>query len=88
MAEGLYALLTSNNLTSGTKELVLRILKTCLESQRISQSARAQLRLETNHIGFGGIISGIAIDMFNELIVEEILDLIITSSEISLHTSL
>ncbi|CAF1245717.1 unnamed protein product [Adineta ricciae] len=80
MAEGLYALLTSNNLTSRTKELVLRILKTCLESQRISQSARAQLRLETNHIGFGGIISGIAIDMFNELIVEEILDLIIASN--------
>jgi hypothetical protein len=79
MIEGLYSLLVVNNLSSKTKEMVLKIMKYFIGSQRVSQQVRAQLRLETNHIGFGGIISGIAFNELNQSIVEEILNLIITS---------
>ncbi|UJR35189.1 hypothetical protein I4U23_027956, partial [Adineta vaga] len=86
LIEGFYALLISKNLSSKTKEIVLKILKTCIESKRVSQQIQARLRLESNHIGFGGIISGIAMDEFNELIIQEILDLIITSnSAVAVH---
>ena len=54
-------------------------MKCFLQSKRVSQQIRAQLRLETNHIGFGGIISGMAFNELNQSIVEEILNLIITS---------
>jgi hypothetical protein len=46
----------------------------------VSQQIRALLRLEANHIGFGGIISGMALHELNQSIVEEIFNLIITSS--------
>ena len=46
---------------------------------RMPQQIRGQLRLETNHIGFGGIISGMALNELNQSIVEQILNLIITS---------
>jgi hypothetical protein len=77
--ESLYALLVVYNLSSETKEIVFKIMKCFLQSKRVSQQIRAQLRLETNHIGFGGIISGIAFNELNQSIVEEILNLIITS---------
>jgi len=80
MIEGLYSLLVVNNLSSKTKEMVLKIMKYFIGSQRVSHQVRAQLRLETNHIGFGGIISGMALNELNQSIVQEILNLIISSS--------
>lgn len=80
MIEGLYSLLIVNNLSSDTKEIVFKIIKYFLESKRLSQQIRALLRLETNHIGFGGIISGMALNELNQSIVQEILNLITTSS--------
>jgi hypothetical protein len=79
MIEGLYSLLIVNNLSSETKEIVFKIIKYVLNSKRVSQPTRALLRLETNHIGFGGIISGMALNELNQSIVQEILNLIITS---------
>jgi len=80
MIEILYSLLILNNLSSETKEIVFKIIKYFLESKRVSQQIRALLRLETNHIGFGGIISGMALEELNQSIVQQILNLIITSS--------
>ncbi|CAF3383775.1 unnamed protein product [Rotaria sp. Silwood1] len=86
MIEGLYSLLVMNNLSSETKEIVLKIMKYFIESKQVSQQARAQLRLETNHIGFGGIISGMVLSELNQSIVQEILNLIMTSnSSIAIH---
>jgi len=79
MIEGLYSLLIITNLSSETKEIVFKLIKYFLESKRVSQQTRALIRLETNHIGFGGIISGMALNELNQSIVEEILNLIITS---------
>jgi hypothetical protein len=80
MIEVLYSLLIVNNLSSETKETVFKIIKYFLESKRVSHQIRSLLRLETNHTGFGGIISGMALDELNQSIVEEIFNLIITSS--------
>ncbi|CAF4657078.1 unnamed protein product, partial [Rotaria sp. Silwood1] len=86
MIEGLYSLLVMNNLSSETKEIVLKIMKYFIESKQVSQQARSQLRLETNHIGFGGIISGMVLSELNQSIVQEILNLIMTSnSSIAIH---
>ena len=82
MIEGLYSLLVVNNLSSKTKEMVLKIMKYFIASKRVPQQVRAQLRLETNHIGFGGIISGMALNELNQSIVQEILNLIISSSKL------
>lgn len=86
MAEGLYALLVVNNLSGKTKEMVMKIIKCCLGSKRALPEVAARLRLETNQTGFGGIIAGLAMDEFNEPVVEEILNLVITSSSpIAVH---
>jgi len=79
MIEGLYSLLIITNLSSETKEIVFKLIKYFLESKRVSQQIQALIRLETNHIGFGGIISGMALNQLNKSIVEEIINLIITS---------
>ncbi|CAF3865097.1 unnamed protein product [Adineta steineri] len=79
MTESLYALLTVNNLSSNTKEIVLKIIKYLIGSRRVPQQIRTQLRLETNHIGFGGIISGLAPNELSVSIVREILNLIINT---------
>jgi hypothetical protein len=79
MTENLYALLTVNNLSSKTKEIVLKIIKYLIASRRVPQQIRTQLRLETNQIGFGGIISGLAPNELSVSIVREILNLIINS---------
>ena len=79
MSENLYALLTITNLSGQTKEIVMKIIKYLVSSRRVPQQIRAQLRLETNHIGFGGIISGLAPDQLNVSIVRDILNLIINS---------
>ena len=79
--EQLYSLLIVRSLSTETKILVLKIINCVIESGHLSEQEQAQLRLETNHIGFGGIISGLSIDEFNILIVQEILQLILSSSE-------
>ena len=79
MIEGLYSLLILNHLSSETKEIIFKILNIFLQSKRLSQQTRALLRLETNHIGFGGIISGMAINELTPAIVHEVLNIIITS---------
>jgi hypothetical protein len=79
MTESLYALLTVNNLSSKTKEIVLKIIKCLIASRRVPQQIRAQLRLETNSIGFGGIISNLSPGELSVSIVREILNLIINS---------
>ncbi|CAF4197890.1 unnamed protein product [Rotaria socialis] len=79
MIEGLYSLLTVNNLTIKTKEIVLKIIKCLMDSRRVPQQVRTQLRLETNHIGFGGIISDLAPESLSVSIIREILNLIINS---------
>ncbi|CAF4138084.1 unnamed protein product, partial [Rotaria sp. Silwood2] len=79
MTDSLYALLTLNNLTSKTKEIVLKIIKYLVASRRVPQQVRTQLRLETNHIGFGGIISDLTPKELSVSIVREILNLIINS---------
>jgi hypothetical protein len=81
MMESLYALLTVHHLSSDTKEIVLKIVKYLIASRRVPQQVRTQLRLETNHIGFGGIISDLAPNELSVSIVREILNLIITSGE-------
>jgi hypothetical protein len=83
MTECLYALLTINNLSSKTKEIVLKIIKYLIVSRRVPQQVRAQLRLETNHIGFGGIISGLAPHELSVSIVRDILNLIINSGKLT-----
>ena len=88
MCESFYALLTVNNLSSQTKELVLKLVKYLLASRRVPQQIRAQLRLETNHIGFGGIISGLAAHELTMPIVREILNLIIHSGRSSIIENL
>ncbi len=80
MIEGLYSLLIINNLSIETKEIAFKIIKYFLESKRVPSQTRTLLKLETNHIGFGGIISGMALNELNQSIVEEILGLIITFS--------
>jgi hypothetical protein len=82
MTENLYALLTINILSSKTKEIVLKIIKYLIASKRVPQQVRTQLRLETNQIGFGGIISGLAPDELSVSIVREILNLIINSGKL------
>ena len=79
MIECLYSLLIINNLSSQTKEMIFKIIKYIIESKKISQQIRSLIRLETNHIGFGGIISGMSINELNQTIVQEIIDLITTS---------
>ena len=79
MIENLYALLTISQLSSVTKETVLKIVKSLVASRRVPQQVRAQLRLETNHIGFGGIISGLDANELNVSMVRDILNLIINS---------
>lgn len=81
MSENLYALLTVNKLSCKTKEIVLKIIKYLIASRRVPQQIRSQLRLETNQIGFGGIISGLAPNELSVLIVREILNLIINSGK-------
>jgi len=83
MIESLYALLTINHLSSKTKEIVLKIIKYLIASKRVPQQIRTQLRLETNQIGFGGIISGLAPNELNVSIVREILNLIINSGKLT-----
>ncbi|CAF0892895.1 unnamed protein product [Rotaria sordida] len=80
MIEGLYSLLVLTDLSSETKEIVLKIMKYFIESKYISQQIRSQLRLETDHIGFGGIISRMARSELNQSIIQEIFDIIITSN--------
>ena len=81
MTESLYALLTVNHLSSQTKEIVLKIVKYLIASRRVPQQIRTQLRLETNHIGFGGIISSLVPNELSVSIVREILNLIINSGK-------
>jgi hypothetical protein len=81
MSENLYALLTVNYLSSKTKEIVLKIIKYLIASRRVPQQVRTQLRLETNQIGFGGIISGLAPNELSVSIVREILNIIINSGK-------
>ncbi|CAF4116210.1 unnamed protein product [Rotaria sp. Silwood2] len=86
MIQGLYSLLVVNKLSSETKDIVWKIMKCLIESKQVSQQAQAQLRLETNHIGFGGIISGMVLRELNQSIVEEILNIIMTSNSlIAIH---
>ncbi|CAF1437243.1 unnamed protein product [Rotaria magnacalcarata] len=86
MAEGLYSLLVVNTLSNETKEVVLKIMKYFCESKRVPEQVRAQLRLETNHIGFGGIISGMTQSELDSSMIQDILNLIITSnSMIAIH---
>jgi hypothetical protein len=82
MTENLYALLTINHLSIKTKEIVLKIIKYLIASRRVPQQVRTQLRLETNQIGFGGIISGLAPNELSVSIVREILNLIINSGKL------
>jgi hypothetical protein len=82
MSENLYALLTVNQLSSKTKEIVLKIIKYLIASRRVPQQVRTQLRLETNQIGFGGIISGLAPNELSVSIVREILNIIINSGKV------
>ncbi|CAF4972978.1 unnamed protein product, partial [Rotaria magnacalcarata] len=56
MIKSFYALLTIDNLTPETKEIVLKIIKCLMNSQPV----RTQSRLDTNQIGFGGIIARFA----------------------------
>lgn len=80
MVDGLYSILIVNTLSSETKEIVVKIMKHVIQSKYVSQPTKAQLRLETNNIGFGGIISGMPINELSSSIVHEILDLVISSS--------
>jgi hypothetical protein len=82
MTENFYALLTINHLSIKTKEIVLKIIKYLIGSRRVPQQVRTQLRLETNQIGFGGIISGLAPNELSVSIVREILNLIINSGKL------
>lgn len=79
MTESLYALLTISSLTTKTKENVLKIVKCLMASRRVPQQVRTQLRLETNHIGFGGITSDLAPEALSVSIVRQILNLIINT---------
>ncbi|CAF0830697.1 unnamed protein product [Rotaria sp. Silwood1] len=79
MTESLYTLLTFSNLTSKTKEIALKIIKCLVTSRRVPQQVRTQLRLETNHIGFGGITSDLTPEELTVSMIREILNLIINS---------
>lgn len=81
--EQLYSLLIVHSLSNETKILVLKMINIAIQSGHLSEHEQAQLRLEANHIGFGGIISGLAINEFNSVIVHEILQLIVSSSKFS-----
>jgi hypothetical protein len=86
MSENLYTLLTVNHLSIKTKEIVLKIIKYLIASRRVPQQIRAQLRLETNQIGFGGIISDLTPNELSVSIVREILNLIINSGKLRINT--
>lgn len=79
--EQLYSLLVVPSLSGETKTKVLKLLNYLIECEQISTESRARLRLETNQIGFGGIISGLALNELNPSLVQEILQLIFTSTE-------
>lgn len=79
--EQLYSLLVVPSLSGETKTKVLKLLNYLIECEQISKESRARLRLETNQIGFGGIISGLALNELNPSLVQEILQLIFTSTE-------
>lgn len=79
MSEHLYTLLTIRTLTAETKEVIMKIMKNLVNSKRVPQQVRSQLRLEANNIGFGGIISGLMPDELNVNIVRDIFNLILTS---------
>ncbi|CAF2002682.1 unnamed protein product, partial [Rotaria magnacalcarata] len=75
MIKSFYALLTIDNLTPETKEIVLKIIKCLMNSQPV----RTQSRLDTNQIGFGGIIARFAPEALTTSFVRELFDVIITS---------
>jgi hypothetical protein len=81
MIEALYALLTIHNLSSQTKELVMKMIKYLVASRRVPQQIRTQLRLENHQIGFGGIISGLAPEELNVSIARDIFSLIVNSGK-------
>lgn len=80
--EQIYSLLIVHSLSNETKILVLKIINLLIQSEFLSEHEKSQIRLETNHIGFGGIISGLSINEMNATIVEEILQLILSSSSL------
>lgn len=82
MIEGFYSLLILNNLSSETKEIIFKIINYFLASKRVSTHTKTLLKLEANHIGFGGIVSGMTLHDLNQSMVEQILQIIITSSKI------
>lgn len=86
MIEGFYSLLILHSLTSETKEVIFKILNFFLGSKRVSTHTKTLLKLEANHIGFGGIVSGMTLHDLNQSMVEQILQIIITSSKHT-HTS-
>ncbi|CAF4399559.1 unnamed protein product, partial [Rotaria magnacalcarata] len=75
MIKSFYVLLTIDNLTPETKEIVLKIIKCLMNSQPV----RTQSRLDTNQIGFGGIIARFAPEALTTSFVRELFDVIITS---------
>ena len=81
MIEGFYSLLILNNLSSETKEIIFKIINFFLGSKRVSIHTKTLLKLEANHIGFGGIVSGMTLNDLNQSMVEQILQIIITSSK-------
>jgi hypothetical protein len=83
MSENFYALFTVNTLSIKTKEIILKIIKYLIASRRVPQQVRTQLRLETNQIGFGGIISCLTPNELSVSIVREILNIIINSSRLN-----
>ena len=80
MIEGFYSLLILHSLESDTKEVIFKILNFFLASKRVSTHTKTLLKLEANHIGFGGIVSGMTLNDLNQSMVEQILQIIITSS--------
>jgi hypothetical protein len=83
--EQLYSLLVVPHLSSETKTKVLKLLNQLIEGGQIAADARTRLRLESNQIGFGGIISGLALNELNPTLAHEILQLTFTATED--HTS-
>lgn len=80
MIEGFYSLLILNHLASETKEIIFKIINFFLAAKRVSTHTKTLLKLEANHIGFGGIVSGMTLHDLNQSMVEQILQIIITSS--------
>jgi hypothetical protein len=74
-------MLIESSLSSDTKAKVLKLLNYLLECEQITPETGARLRLESNQIGFGGIISGVALNELNSDLVQEILQLIFTCAE-------